>query len=138
MFNGTFDPTRIDDQEMLFTNTDVSYVSHRWRLEEELIVLEYTLGPLEVRNRLQRIGKEVFSRFTFPDTTESSVLWTDTNSYGFIDRDRSDIRPLEPTASRYMPITAQAYLKSGSDTCFTVTTDRSAGVTSLQDDQFDI
>jgi len=131
-----FDHFRVDESELKFNKSGVTDIQYSWVLDENNLVLEYVLGPLEV-DHLKRIGKEVITRFEV-DNKSGSVLITDTNMFGKIERDRLDIRPAEPTASRYMPITAQGVLQFDDGTCFTVTTDRSAGVTSLTDNQFDI
>ena len=131
-------------------SNEVDYISYTIRLKDDVpstemkldqfFTINYQIGPLPV-DRITQNGKEVFSRFEILDKTDeslASVLWTDTNMFGSIDRNRSDIRPMEPTASRYMPITAQASLKFSDGDSFQITTDRAAGVTSLEKTQFDI
>ena len=85
-----FDYFRVDETELKFNKSGVTDIQYSWVLNENNLVLEYNLGPLEV-DFFNRIGKEVITRFEI-DNQSASVLVTDTNMFGKIERDRSDIQ----------------------------------------------
>ena len=124
------------------------YINYSWRnneLEnEDTMVMDYAIGPLPLSERdgTRNVGKEVILKFTFPDESDSddaSILLTDANSYKFTPRDRTDVRPAEPIASRYFPITSQAIVDfTANNKCFEIITDRAVGVASLVGNEFEI
>uniref|UniRef100_A0A1X7VJH7 Alpha-mannosidase n=1 Tax=Amphimedon queenslandica TaxID=400682 RepID=A0A1X7VJH7_AMPQE len=100
------------------------------------IELEYTIGPIDIKDNL---GKEVISRFSTNFKTKST-FYTDSNGRETIKRMR-DYLPLypfykrtEPVAGNYYPITSRAFIRDeDSNLQLTVLTDRAQGGSSLTD-----
>ena len=131
------------------------------------IIIEYKLGPIPLSDPAAKHesvksasktatpfewGKEVIFKLAVNkiDTVniETQRFFTDTNSYGFIERDRSKFVHADPIASRYFPIASQCYsefesqrLENSNSTVRTnilATLNRAAGTASLRYDLMEI
>ena len=132
-----------DEEGNFITIEGSDYVKQKWRVEGDFIVLDYEVGPLPKergREFIQRVGKEVIFRIDFDlgNETENETTWlTDTNSYGFISRNRSDFTDAQPISSRYYPATSESIILTKNHK-YSLLFDRSAGTTSLKNNQLEI
>ena len=115
------------------------FITYEISLENDLLVLSYDIGEIPVDEK-KKIGKEIVLKFDINTQNygHESRFFTDTNSYGFIERSREIVYELEPVSSRYWPITSRAYLDWGDKAVnpleqerFEIFVDRAAGVASL-------
>lgn len=116
------------------------YIQFDWEsgISSSENILNYAVGVLPTEKdpnyhpleKQDDVGKEVIIKFRI-NSSSKSTLYTDMNSFDFKARDRTDIRPAEPIASRYFPMTSQSYLQFEDGKCFSVISDRSLGVASL-------
>jgi len=99
--------------------------------------MKYHIGTIPVDEE-KRLGKEIVAIFSI-DGDENFELHTDSTNDGFINRSKiGETRPLEPIASRFYPVTQQAYLQSASSEVFLVNTNRAVGVASFQPNEIQI
>jgi len=122
------------------TYDDVVTQKYRLYKNQPLLELEYTLGPIDVKDG---VGKEVITKFS-TDLDSKDVFYTDANGREVLKRVRN-FRPdwkvdlAEPESGNYYPINTKAFIRDDkSNVQFTLVTDHSQGGTSLQSGELEV